>query len=84
MAENIKVRWLTDHEQTKVAPKTLSSQVFNEDGTLYKNVVNDALEMKADKAEYKTAMKRKNRIIRILVIALGVFVVLALALLIIY
>ena len=32
MVENIKVRWLTDHEQTKVAPKTLSSQVYNEDG----------------------------------------------------
>lgn len=49
MTENIKVRWLTDHEQTKVAPKTLSSQVYNEDGTLYKDTVNEALENKADK-----------------------------------
>ena len=49
MVENIKVRWLTDHEQTKVAPKTLSSQVYNEDGTLYKDIVNEALENKADK-----------------------------------
>ena len=51
MTENIKVRWLTDHEQTKVAPKTLSSQVFNEDGTLYKDAVNEALETKADKTD---------------------------------
>ena len=33
MEENIKVRWLTDHEQTKIAPKTLVTQVYNEDGT---------------------------------------------------
>lgn len=44
MNENIKVRWLTDHEQTKVAPKTLSSQVYNEDGTLYKDSVNESFE----------------------------------------
>ena len=48
MSENIKVRWLTDHEQTKVAPKTLSSQVYNEDGTLYKDTINEALANKAD------------------------------------
>ena len=39
MNENVKVRWLTDHEQVKIAPKTLSSQVYNEDGTLYKETV---------------------------------------------
>ena len=50
MIENIKVRWLTDHEQIKVAPKTLSSQVYNENGTLYKDTVNEALESKADKS----------------------------------
>lgn len=44
MNENIKVRWLTDHEQTKVAPKTLSSQVYNEDGTLLKDSINESLE----------------------------------------
>lgn len=39
MEENIKVRWLTDHEQNKIAPKTLTSQVLNEDGTLFKDTV---------------------------------------------
>ena len=34
MSETIKASWLTDHEKTKVAPKTLASQVYNEDGTL--------------------------------------------------
>lgn len=43
MNENIKVRWLTDHEQTKVAPKTLSSQVYNEDGTLLKDSIENSL-----------------------------------------
>ena len=43
MNENIKVRWLTDHEQTKVAPKTLSSQIYNEDGTLYKEGVEQSI-----------------------------------------
>ena len=33
MAENIKVRWLIDNEQNKIAPKTLSTQILNEDGT---------------------------------------------------
>lgn len=41
MVENVKVRWLTDHEQTKIAPKTLASQVYNEDGTLFKDTVNE-------------------------------------------
>lgn len=44
MSENIKVRWLTDHEQTKVAPKTLSSQVYNEDGTLLKDSIENSLQ----------------------------------------
>lgn len=43
MAENIKVRWLTDHEQTKIAPKTLASQVLNEDGTHFKDAVENAI-----------------------------------------
>lgn len=60
MTENIKVRWLTDHEQTKVAPKTLSSQVFNEDGTLYKDIVNNALETKADKTDIVQADWNQN------------------------
>ena len=30
MNENIKVRWLTDHEQTKVAPKTLPNTITKE------------------------------------------------------
>ena len=43
MSENIKVRWLTDHEQTKIAPKTLSTQIMNEDGTLFKDTVESAI-----------------------------------------
>ena len=43
MNENIKVRWLTDHEQTKVAPKTLSSQIYNENGTLFKDTIDASL-----------------------------------------
>ena len=49
MSETIKVRWLTDHEKTKVAPKTLSSQIYNEDGTLFKDSINQLIEPKADK-----------------------------------
>jgi hypothetical protein len=44
MNENIKVRWLTDHEQTKIAPKTLASQVYNEDGTLFKDKVEQLIQ----------------------------------------
>ena len=43
MAENIKVRWLVDHEQTKIAPKTLSTQILNEDGTHFKDAVENAI-----------------------------------------
>ena len=43
MSENIKVRWLTDHEQTKIAPKTLSTQIMNEDGTRFKDTVESAI-----------------------------------------
>ena len=41
MVENVKVRWLTDNEQTKIAPKTLASQVYNEDGTSFRDKVNE-------------------------------------------
>lgn len=47
MEENIKVRWLTDHEQTKIAPKTLVTQVYNEDGTR----LNDTLEAERQKLQ---------------------------------
>ena len=43
MSENIKVRWLTDYEQTKIAPKTLSTQILNEDGTHFKDTVESAI-----------------------------------------
>lgn len=43
MEENIKVRWLVDHEQTKIAPKTLSTQILNEDGTHFKDTVENAI-----------------------------------------
>lgn len=39
MSENIKVRWLVDNEQTKIAPKTFSTQILNEDGTHFKDTV---------------------------------------------
>jgi len=62
MNENIKVRWLTDNEQTKIAPKTLSSQVFNEDGSLYKDTVDASIrsldETKASK-EYVENLYQK-------------------------
>ena len=37
MEENIKVRWLTDNEQVKIAPKTLITQVLNENGSRFKD-----------------------------------------------
>ena len=43
MAENIKVRWLVDHEQNKIAPKTLSTQILNEDGTRFKDTVENEI-----------------------------------------
>lgn len=43
MSETIKACWLTDHEKTKVAPKTLSSQVYNEDGTLFKDTITTSI-----------------------------------------
>lgn len=43
MKENIKVRWLTDYEQNKIAPKTLSTQILNEDGTHFKDTVETAI-----------------------------------------
>lgn len=43
MEENIKARWLTDHEQTKIAPKTLITQILNEDGTRFKNSLETSL-----------------------------------------
>ena len=43
MEENIKVRWLVDNEQTKIAPKTLSTQILNEDGTHFKDTVETAI-----------------------------------------
>ena len=51
MSEVIKVRWLTDNEQNKVAPKTLSSQILNDDGTLFKDTVTASLDTKAEKAD---------------------------------
>ena len=43
MAENIKARWLVDNEQTKIAPKTLSTQILNEDGTRFKDTLKNAI-----------------------------------------
>lgn len=52
MSETIKVRWLVDHEQNKVAPKTLSSQVINEDGTLFKDEVNNSIVELSDRVDH--------------------------------
>ena len=43
MAENIKARWLVDHEQVKIAPKTLSTQILNEDGTRFRDTVENTI-----------------------------------------
>ena len=43
MAENIKARWLVDHEQIKIAPKTLSTQIINEDGTRFKDTIETSI-----------------------------------------
>ena len=43
MEENVKVRWLIDKEQNKIAPKTLSTQILNEDGTHFKDTVETAI-----------------------------------------
>lgn len=51
MIENVKVSWLTDHEKTKVAPKTLSSQVYNEDGTLFKDQVSSSIDELSDRVD---------------------------------
>lgn len=44
MSETIKALWLTDENGVKIAPKTLSSQVINEDGTLFKDKVRATLD----------------------------------------
>ena len=61
MSENIKVRWLTDHEQTKIAPKTLSTQIMNEDGTRFKDTVESAIV----NAEAQTAAHASNNDIHV-------------------
>ena len=51
MSEKIKARWLTDSEHIKIAPKTLSTQIYDEDGALYKDNVNKLISDKADKKD---------------------------------
>ena len=58
MEENIKVRWLTDHEQTKIAPKTLITQVLNENGSRFKDSYDTAM------AEMTTSVDEGKRQIR--------------------
>ena len=43
MSENIKIRWLVDDEQTKIAPKTLATQIINENGTRFKDTIETAI-----------------------------------------
>lgn len=69
MVENVKVRWLTDHEQTKIAPKTLASQVYNEDGTLFQDKVNEMftnLEENVATKEYVQSAYEKLKASRLL------------------
>ena len=61
MAENIKVRWLVDHEQTKIAPKTLSTQILNEDGTHFK----DSVEAAVSAVDEKITAHRSNEEIHV-------------------
>ena len=70
-------------EQNKLLKDEMAAQQTKYEDRIaeYKGLLAD---LKTDKADFKTEMNRKNRIIRILSITLGVFVVLALALLIIY
>jgi transcriptional regulator with XRE-family HTH domain len=70
------------HEELKGMKEAMAAQQVEYQGRIaeYKELLAD---MKADKAEYKTAMKRKNRLIQVLGITLGVLVLLALVLLII-
>ena len=70
-------------EQNKLLKDEMAAQQakFEDRIAEYKSLLAD---LKTDKSDYKTEMNRKNRIIRMLSITLGVFVVLALALLVIY
>lgn len=58
MEENIKVRWLTDHEQTKIAPKTLIAQILNENGSRFKDSFDATI------AEMTESVEAGNRQIR--------------------
>jgi hypothetical protein len=58
MTENIKARWLTDNEQVKIAPKTLVTQILNEDGTRFKKTFEDSVN------NINTAIDETNRTIR--------------------
>ena len=73
----------TLREQNQILSDKLAAQQTEYQDRLaeYKTLIAD---LKTDKTDYKTEMNRKNRIIRMLSITLGVFVVLALALLFIY
>jgi len=58
MEENIKVRWLTDHEQNKIAPKTLITQVLNENGSRFKDSFDATI------TEMNESIEANNRQIR--------------------
>ena len=58
MTESIKARWLTDNEQVKIAPKTLVTQILNEDGTRFKKTFEDSVN------NINTSIDETNRTIR--------------------
>ena len=55
MSEIIKTRWLVDNEQSKIAPKTLSTQILNEDGTHFKDTVEADINAIKDYTDTKIA-----------------------------
>ncbi len=44
MAERINLGWLKDYTGVKFAPKTIASQIFNEDGTKFTDYINQQIE----------------------------------------
>lgn len=57
MPEVIKTRWLTDKEQNKIAPKTLASQILDDDGNLFKDKILSSLDKKLEEDDLTSITK---------------------------
>lgn len=57
MAENIRVGWLHDHSGMKFAPKTLSTQILNTDGTSYKTTMDGTIAQINDTVAQKSQVQ---------------------------